>query len=107
MGLRHRPKASAFYQHRQFIENIRGLKHSAIGIEHRHFGETEFYQLERHKAIVDFRKCWSEKLRHVDLDALRREIIEQTGKNCSWITCTIERTVNQIHADNTDGVLLV
>ena len=99
-------KAAAFDENGLFIEHFRRLENLATGAEHHGVGEAVLDEGERHEAIVDGREGRASELEHIHLDAGGREIIEEGSDELARVRVVIERPVDGIDADNTEGLLL-
>ena len=100
------PETTTLDQNRLFVEHLGGLEDFAIGAEHRRTAQTELDKLQRHHPIVHVAKFNTAELDHVDLDATRRQHIEERLDQHFRRVIVEEGRVAQVHPDNAECLLL-
>jgi len=106
IDVRDRPERPALHQDGLLIKNFRRLQHMAVGRIHHRVGQPMLDEVEADGAIFDVQKVRPVELDHVHLDARDAEVVRQRDKEILDIEVLDERTINQVNADDAQGVLL-
>ena len=103
---RRRPEAAPLDEDGLLAQRLARLKDLAVGAEHGDPAEPELHQLQRHQPVVDAAELDAPELDHVDLDPAGGQPIEQALDQRLGLVVLEERTVEQVDADDADGLLL-
>ena len=101
-----RAEAAALDQDRLLVEDLRGLQDGAVGSEHHRVGQAELHQVKRHEAIVHLLEGGAAELQHVDLDAVRAQVVEKGLDQLLGVRPVVEGAVDDVDADDAQGLLL-
>jgi hypothetical protein len=93
-------------QHRLLAQHLARLQYLAVGAEHRHPAEPDLHELQRHQPVVDLTELDAAELDHVDLDAARRQAVEQALDQLVRLVVLEEGPVEQVHPDDPERLLL-
>jgi branched-chain amino acid transport system substrate-binding protein len=104
---RYGAEAATFDEERLFVKSICRTDDLTIRAKEGRVGQTSRHELKGHDPIVHFHKIGSAETNHIDLDAIRAEIVEQTGNQAFGISPVKERSVNQIYPHDANGLLLL
>jgi hypothetical protein len=104
--IRDRPEAAPLKDHRPAEENLGRFHHLALGRKHRHVRHPLRNQLQTHQPVIDVRKSRPGELDHVDLNPHPAQSVHQRPDQIFGLVVQIERTVDQVHAQNPQHLLL-
>ena len=99
-------EAAALDEDGLFVEHLAGLEDRAVGAEHGRAAEAELDEFEGHEAVVHVAEFDAFEVDEVDLDAARRQLVEQALHELLRLVMEEEGTVEQVHADDAQGLLL-
>src|SRR5690606_23767775 len=104
MGGRSEPPTK--HKHILLVKFIRRLLDIPIRTKHRRLRESVFYQLKRHKPIVDMFEVRAGNPEHIDFDAAHGESVQQSHENLFRIAKEQTR-INHVYPHDTKGKLLL
>ena len=99
-------EAAAFDEDGLLVEDLGGLKNFAAGAEHDGVGEAVAHEVERHEAVVHVSEGGAGEFQHVHLDTIEAQIIGEGGDELLKVVAVVEGGVNEVGADDADGLLL-
>ena len=105
IDVRDGPKTATFDEDGHFVEHLGGLEDVALGPEHDGVGEAAVDEVERHQPVVDLGERRAAEPEHVDLDPVGGEVVEEGRDELAWILVIVARAVDEVHADNAEGLL--
>src|SRR3984893_8781078 len=88
------------------VENLSRGNRGALGGEKYRLCESLTNQLDHQGTAIPTLECWPAKIHVVDLDSLRDDVLRQAFQKGFLDLQFIERGIDEVDAQNTDGLLL-
>ena len=104
--MRDGPETPAFDEDSALVEFLGRLHDLAIGAEHRRAPQPLRDELQAHEAVVHLGESRPTETDHVDLNAFRREVVEQAADEFFRFAMQPERTVDEVDPDDAERFLL-
>ena len=104
--MRHGPEAAALDEHGLVVQHLGGLEHLAGGGEHHGVGQPVLDEAQREQAVVDVREGRAAHAKHVDLDAVGPDAVDQRGHQSLRISGVVKSAVDEVDADDAQRLLL-
>ena len=102
----HGAETAALDEHGFLVEHLRRLQHLPRRREHGGARQAELHEAQAQHTIVDALERVSREVDEVDLDAVRREAVEQRLEQPLRRVVQEARAVDQVHADDAERLLL-